>query len=101
MKAPNPTSRGADAPSLRAGMPWRRSTWQRQAFVLFGMFATAGMLIWGKLRLVGDIPRTAWAVPEPVHPSELPLPTPEASPGAEGVEGAPVSDLDEQSISPR
>ncbi|MEL7473479.1 MAG: hypothetical protein AAGK04_09195 [Planctomycetota bacterium] len=41
---------------------WR--TRVRAAFVLFGFFATAGMLIWGKLRLVGDVPRTAWAEPD-------------------------------------
>jgi len=41
-----------------------RSAARTASLALF-FFATAGMLIWGKLRLVGEVPRSAWAVPEP------------------------------------
>lgn len=43
----------------------RKSRIFRKPLAALGLFALfAGMLFWTKLRLVSDIPRTAYAVPE-------------------------------------
>lgn len=55
--APQPRRRSL----LSASRPW-------VAFAFIG--ATAGMLIWSKLRLVSGLPRSAYAVPEAVVDSD-------------------------------
>lgn len=65
----------------------------RQAVFVLSAGALAGVLIWSKLRLVTDIPRSAYAVPEgeenaqppeahPVHPDQVidPVIDPDADP---------------------
>lgn len=51
------------------------TTRQRQRIAIAGGLATSlvfGMLIWAKLRLVTDIPRTAIAEPSAVQPDQAP-----------------------------
>lgn len=52
----------------------RRSRWRRPAGAVFIFVLFAGMLFWTKLRLVSDIPRSAYAVPKEEQPDRLPLP---------------------------
>ena len=42
-----------------------RSESSRRAVLVMGTMAVAGALIWSKLRLATDLPRSAYAVPEP------------------------------------
>lgn len=42
-----------------------RSEHTRRAVFVMGTMAVAGVLIWSKLRLATNIPRSAYAVPEP------------------------------------
>lgn len=41
-----------------------RTDSSRRAVFVMGMMAVAGVLIWSKLRLATNIPRSAYAVPE-------------------------------------
>lgn len=57
------------------GMENARNRRARRAVFVMGMMAVAGVLIWSKLRLATNIPRSAYAVPEdrsvePVEPVE-------------------------------
>ncbi len=65
-----------------------RSEHTRRAVFVMGTMAVAGVLIWSKLRLATNIPRSAYAVPEPraVEPG--------AGEGADEGEGA--SGVDER-----
>lgn len=47
----------------------------RQAVFVLSAGALAGVLIWSKLRLVTDIPRSAYAVPENHAPHPEPAPS--------------------------
>lgn len=47
----------------------KRDRLARQAVFVLGIGSLAGVLIWSKLRLVTDIPRSAYAVPEQGEPS--------------------------------
>jgi hypothetical protein len=61
------------------------TTRQRQRIAIAGGLATSlvfGMLIWAKLRLVTDIPRTAIAEPSAVQPDQAPERT-QAAPTAD------------------
>lgn len=51
----------------------------RRAVFVMGMMAVAGVLIWSKLRLATNIPRSAYAVPEQAD-----------APAADGADGAPI-----------
>lgn len=73
-------------PGLRGAM--------RSASLALFFFATAGMLIWGKLRLVGDVPRSAWAVPEPAAPTDEPAVTLEREAVADSVEAVGESEAE-------
>lgn len=46
------------------GMENARNRRARRAVFVMGMMAVAGVLIWSKLRLATNIPRSAYAVPE-------------------------------------
>lgn len=52
-----------------------------------GTMAVAGVLIWSKLRLATNIPRSAYAVPEQ-GPVETPSADGPAAPGAVGRDGS-------------
>ncbi|MBZ0172425.1 MAG: hypothetical protein K8E66_08605 [Phycisphaerales bacterium] len=47
-----------------------RSRWRRPAGAIFVFVLFAGMLFWTKLRLVSDIPRSAYAVPKDNQPDQ-------------------------------
>ena len=66
----------------------------RSASLALFFFATAGMLIWGKLRLVGDVPRSAWAVPKPVAPTDEPAVILEREAVEDGVESMGASEVE-------
>lgn len=72
---------------LSASRPW-------VAFAFIG--ATAGMLIWSKLRLVSGLPRSAYAVPEERVDAEpdvarVATPTTDGARVPEASDGEPVS----------
>lgn len=48
-------------------MKTSKSHWHRLRTNLFALTAVAGLLIWAKLRLVTNFPRTVLADPEPVQ----------------------------------
>lgn len=49
-----------------------RSEQTRRAVFVMGTMAVAGVLIWSKLRLATNIPRSAYAVPEMVERADQP-----------------------------
>jgi hypothetical protein len=61
-------------------MKRERAEHSRGAVFVMGMMAVAGVLIWSKLRLATNIPRSAYAVPEQV---EAPNDPGSAQPGAD------------------
>lgn len=61
------------------GMRRARSEQTRRAVFVMGTMAVAGVLIWSKLRLATNIPRSAYAVPEMVEPTQQPVPSPAIS----------------------
>lgn len=70
-----------------------RSEQTRRAVFVMGTMAVAGVLIWSKLRLATNIPRSAYAVPEMVEHAEQPAPvpaTPEDSDASDRVSGPGV-----------
>ncbi|MCC5823524.1 MAG: hypothetical protein JJU44_09585 [Planctomycetes bacterium] len=62
-----------------------RSESSRRAVFVMGTMAVAGALIWSKLRLATDLPRSAYAVPEPASVEPDPN-EPEAEQGLIGPE---------------
>ena len=54
-------------------MKWHRRLWihvtaDRRKFTVFCLMSTVGLLLWARLLIVSDIPRTAIAEPDEVHP---------------------------------
>ena len=63
----------------------RRS--QARSLLALGLItATAGMLIWAKLRLVSGLPRSAYAEPRERLPGETPATDAAALPNLDGVD---------------
>lgn len=61
-------------------MSERRERLGRQAAFVLSAGALAGILIWSKLRLVTNIPRSAYAVPEGHQPGNPDANTPPVQP---------------------
>jgi hypothetical protein len=57
-----------------------RSERTRRAVFVMGTMAVAGVLIWSKLRLATNIPRSAYAVPEQATVEDAPAGSPNATP---------------------
>jgi hypothetical protein len=70
-----------------SGMRRARTEQTRRAVFVMGAMAVAGVLIWSKLRLATNIPRSAYAVPEQVEPADRAV-TGEAGPAGSDPTGA-------------
>ncbi len=64
-----------------------RSERTRRAVFVMGTMAVAGVLIWSKLRLATNIPRSAYAVPEQIHTDDAAAIAPDADAARDGAPG--------------
>lgn len=76
------------------GMRRARSEQTRRAVFVMGTMAVAGVLIWSKLRLATNIPRSAYAVPEMVEPAERPVTSPATPDDSDASDEVSGPDLD-------